>query len=298
MIITHTEVPLTRNQKLIVVPIGDIHYNASSCDQDRFAETVKWIAETSKRPDRKVVTILMGDYLDTFSRSERARLSFGTGLHESTHEWFEKQVQTNILELYNAIKPIKHTIGCVLAGNHTYKFQERAMKSLVGKTSDMYLAELLEAPFMGMCGVYVLNLASGSARFPFKIFMHHGFGSSSSKPSSVKQLLDLRAKFPAMNLYIMGHNHVKICTTQEGIDVRFNNKSGEWRMVSLVQGFLRSASFLKGYVEGEVVDGYSGSYAEEKCLAPASLGVVSANIRLKVNKDTKQADGYVLHVQE
>ena len=99
-------------------------------------------------------------------------------------------------------------------------------------------------------------------------------------------------------MYIMGHNHVKICTTQEGIDVRFNNKSGEWRMVSLVQGFLRSASFLKGYVEGEVVDGYSGSYAEEKCLAPASLGVVSANIRLKVNKDTNQADGYVLHVQE
>ena len=32
----------------------------------------------------------------------------------------------------------------------------------------------------------------------------------------------LKEKFPMCNLYIMGHNHVKIGTTTEGIDFRKN----------------------------------------------------------------------------
>ena len=33
---------------------------------------------------------------------------------------------------------------------------------------------------------------------------------------------------------------------------------------------VRSASFLKGYVEGEYVDDDTGSYVEQKCLSPDS----------------------------
>jgi len=300
MIITHAPVELARDQKLIVVPIGDVHYNARSCDKERFADKIDWLARTSERKDRVVKVILMGDILDTFSRSERVRLMFGQGLHESTHEWFEKQVNTDIHEFVKAIDPIKHLVACVIAGNHTYQYQQAASGALVGKTTDRQLAEILNVPFMGMCGAYVMNLMpkGGTSVFPFKIFMHHGFGGGSTKGSSVKQLLDLRQKFPAFNLYIMGHNHIKICTTQEGIDVKYNSKKGRYVMTSIVQGFLRSASFLKGYIDGEAVDGYSGSYAEEKCLTPTSLGVVSANVRWKINKDTNQVVGITLHVQE
>ncbi|MGL5934621.1 MAG: hypothetical protein ACRCZI_03245, partial [Cetobacterium sp.] len=182
-----------------------------------------------------------------------------------------------------------------------YKYQQTCMGKLVGRTTDQQLADILNVPFMGMCGALVLNLRSSLSPFspckPFKIFMHHGFGSASSKPASIKQLLDLRAKFPAFNLYIMGHNHIKICTTQEGIDVVFNKRAKKWQMTSVVQAFVRSASFLKGYIEGEAVDGYSGSYVESACLAPASLGVVTANVRWKLDEKHRPC-GFTLHVQE
>jgi phage major head subunit gpT-like protein len=104
------------------------------------------------------------------------------------------------------------------------------------------------------------------------------------------------------NLYIMGHNHVKIGTTTEGIDFRKNSRSGAWEMCGVVQGFVRSASFLKGYVAGETVDADSGSYVEEKCLNPAGLGVVTANLRWNIEKDKNgggsRYTGFKLHVQE
>jgi hypothetical protein len=140
-----------------------------------------------------------------------------------------------------------------------------------------------------------------NAVYPFKIFMHHGFGNASTKGGSLTQLIKLKEKFPMCNLYIMGHNHVKVGSTTEGIDARFNRRSGQWEMCSVVQGFVRSASFLKGYIPGEVVDGDSGSYVEEKGLNPAGLGIVTANLRWKANRDRKgvlRYNSFKLHTQE
>ena len=166
------------------------------------------------------------------------------------------------------------------------------------------LAEMIGVPCLGICGVHVLELTQSersTALFPFKIFMHHGFGVASSKAASIRQLIALKEKFPMCNLYIMGHNHVKIGTTTEGIDFRKNSRSGAWEMCDVVQGFVRSASFLKGYVEGEYVDDDTGSYVEQKCLVPAGLGIVTANLRWKQKRDRHgdlRYTGFQLHTQE
>ena len=96
-----------------------------------------------------------------------------------------------------------------------------------------------------------------------------------------------------MNLYVMGHNHTPVVDAQQGLDVQFNHKTQQNHLCDVVQGFVRSASFLKGYIEGEAVDGYQGSYVEEGCLAPAGLGVVTANLRWKSHDG-----GLVLRVQK
>ena len=300
MIICSSSLRLGMDQKLVIVPLGDIHHNARGFDREKWAAILKWIEATAARPDRKVVTLLMGDFLDTFSHSERKGMHFGSTQHASTREWVEANNLENQEALRKDLVPIADTIGGVVSGNHTYKYHERASGHLVGKTVDQCLAEALNVPFFGMCGALILELHSGvrgNSVFPFKIFMHHGFGAASSKPASIKQVLDLRVKFPMFNLYVMGHNHIKICTTQEGIDVRYNTKAKQWKMCDVVQGFVRSASFLKGYIEGEAVDGYGGSYVEEKCLTPAGLGVVTANVRWKVD-GRQRASGFILHVQE
>ena len=99
----------------------------------------------------------------------------------------------------------------------------------------------------------------------------------------------------------MGHNHVKIGTTTEGIDFRYNNRAHQWEMCDVVQGFVRSASFLKGYVAGETVDTDTGSYVESKGLSPAGLGIVTANLRWKTKIDKQGHQRYTsfkLHTQE
>ena len=295
MIICSRDITLSEKQKLVIVPLGDVHHNAYGFDEKKWHSVLDWIRTTARRKDRQVLVLLMGDYLDTFSRSERKSLHFASSQHESTRVRIEKMIAKDMEAFLRDLEPIAPLISGVIAGNHTYQFQEAHSGRRVGKTVDAVIAQELNVPFLGICGALILQLRRpGSSHVqPFKIFLHHGFGRASSKPASLKQLLDLRTKFPAFNLYAMGHNHTPVVTVQQGIDVQYNSKARAYRMCDVVQGFVRSASFLKGYIDGEVVDGYQGSYVEEACLSPAGLGVVTANLRWKGHDG-----GFILHVQE
>ncbi len=303
MIIMSTPVVLSPASKLIIAPIGDIHFNAPGHDRDRFVSAVNWIAETANKPDRVVLVPLMGDEFETMSSSERSGYR-SARFHGSTRSWIENQLIKDLDSFIEVISPIKHLIPSVLSGNHNFTFQESSSGTLVGKSLSRVIAERLGVPALGVCGVNVLEMRQsqkGTGITPFKIFMHHGFGNAGTKASSIRQMISLKEKFPMCDLYIMGHNHVKIGTTTEGIDFRINQKTGQWRMVEVVQAFVRSASFLKGYVEGEYVDDDTGSYVEQKCLSPAGLGVVTANVRWKEKRDEdnhKRYVGFKVHVQE
>ncbi len=298
MIITANRLELKRDQKLVIIPIGDIHHNAPSHDAAKLREIIQWAAASAKRPDRLIRVKLMGDELDTMSASER-RSHTSASYHESTRLRFEKMIFADLMNFYRELTPIHHLIDTVVCGNHTYRFQEQGTGKLVGKTTSEVLAERLNVPFLGVCGVHVYELhpPGSTGTFPFKILMHHGFGAAQTKPASIRQMLSLRERFPNMDLYIMGHNHVKITTTTEGIDVRRDHRNNKWRMVERQQAFVRSGSFLKGYVEGEVVAAGQGSYVEEHCYAPAGLGVTTCNLRWRLN-ESGRLTGFKLHVQE
>ena len=53
------------------------------------------------------------------------------------------------------------------------------------------LAEMIMYPALGICGCMYLELTQSersTALFPFKIFMHHGFGVARRKPP-IRQLI-------------------------------------------------------------------------------------------------------------
>lgn len=308
MIIASRTTLLSKTQKMVVVPLSDIHFNAPGHDRDRFLDIIKWVAEASRRPDRVMGVVLMGDHLDTLSGSER-RAYLASNFHESTRATIEKLIMSHEEELMAALKPIAHCIWGVLDGNHTYKRQEADVSGAdTGKTTGRILAERFKVPYFGMCGALVLQVKAGrnasGTGVSFKIFMHHGFGNASTKSASILQMTKLRERFPNMDLYIMGHNHTPIATVVQGIDVRPSHSG--WRMVQRDQAFVRAGSFLKGYIDGQIVDGYSGSYVEEKCLVPQGLGVVTCNVRWRLkqvearngSRTNKIADGFSVHVQE
>ncbi len=303
MIITATRKVLYPHQKLVFAPLGDIHRNAPGHDKAQFESCIDWIRRTSERDDRVVMTPLMGDELETFSSSERQSLR-ASGLHASSRARIEHMLRSDLDEFCDTISPIAHTLCSAISGNHNYVFQESESGSLVGKSLTRIIAERFNIPYLGICGAFVVELSpsqGSTSSHPFKILMHHGFGTASSKGASINQMTKLKERFPNMNLYIMGHNHVKIATTTEGIDFRKNTKTSQWEMCDRVQAFVRSASFLKGYVAGETVDNDTGSYVEQKCLVPAGLGLVTANLRWKEHQDKtghKRYSGFAIHVQE
>ena len=61
MIISSQDVVLGPQQKLVMVPLGDIHHNARGFDRDKWTAVLEWIGVTAGRPDRQVLTLLMGD---------------------------------------------------------------------------------------------------------------------------------------------------------------------------------------------------------------------------------------------
>lgn len=311
MIIAARTQILQKSQKMVVVPLSDIHHNAPGHDRERFRDIVDWVARSAARPDRVMGVVLMGDHLDTLSGGER-RAYLAANFHESTRATIEKMIAQHEEDLIEDLKPIAKHIWGVMDGNHTYKRQDADVSGAdTGKTTGRILAERFKAPYFGMCGTLVLQMKQGNsnnAARAFKVFMHHGFGSASTKSASIMQMTKLRERFPAMDLYIMGHNHTPIATVVQGIDV-IPTKTG-WRMTHRDQAFVRAGSFLKGYIEGQAVDGYGGSYVEEKCMVPQGLGVVTCNVRWRTkrvearnggttaHRTNQVVDGFSVHVQE
>jgi predicted phosphodiesterase len=299
MIISAQRLQLKPHQDLVIAPFGDIHFNAPGHDRRKFTEQIQELADLAKSKQSVVLPLLMGDVLDTFSSSERAALQ-KPGLHESSRQRIESMILDDLNEFLDVIQPLNGLIPTVIGGNHTFRFQDAKLSSgLVGKTVDRVIAERLNAAFLGMCGALILEIHpdKGNTSIPFKIAMHHGYGNASTKSASIGQMIKFKERLPAMNLYIMGHNHIPIATVQPGIDVRKHSKTGHWRMVEMVQGFVRTGSFLKGYIEGEAVDGYTGSYIEEKFYVPTGLGIVRAHVSWKKNEQGKPC-GFKLQVRE
>lgn len=299
MIITSRKQILPPDSKFIFAPIGDIHFNAPGHDREKFKDIIQWIAYTSTKPDRIISVPLMGDELETLSGSERYSYR-ASALHSSSRARIEQMITEDLENFLETIKPIWHVVDTVVSGNHNFRFQESISGHMVGKTTSQIIAERLNKPYLGICGVNIIEFSPGNSTstYPFKVLMHHGFGVANTKGNSINQMIKLKEKFPMCNLYIMGHNHVKIGTTTEGIDFRKNTRrGGQWEMCDVVQGFVRSASFLKGYIPGELVDVDTGSYVEEKCLVPAGLGIVTANLRWKKDKKGR-CSGFNLHTQE
>lgn len=307
MIIASRDVILPRDAKLVVVPLSDIHFEAPTHDREKFTDVVEWMAMSAKRHDRVIIGGIQGDTFDMLSGSERRALAAG-GFHESTRASIEKLMWENLKSFLTAIDSVKHLIHWVVCGNHSFVFQDANVSGAdCGKTIDQVLAERLGVPYLGVFGILVLNLRvpGANGHFPLKMYLHHGSGSASQKHTSLKNMTDTRQDWPACHIYVMGHVHVPAVGLGQWNDVEVNRRTGQWRHVTRDQAFVRAPSFLKGVVEGQVVDARGGNYAEERRLSNQRTGVTTANVRWKFKKydsgrshATTQPVGFSIRVQE
>jgi len=251
-----------------VMFLGDIQSTGFQSPQSKASLTV--LKENVKRGmDCGAWFVGMGDFTDTFSPSNRARLA-AAGLYDTATDTIDAKNLDLILELYNvALKPTKGRWLGLLAGHHWHQFK-------YGDTTDMRLASLLDAPFVGDCVAIRLKFQlGGSKQLSALIWAHHGVGNGQTGYYPLARLEKVAAGWEGVDVFAMGHTTKQAVEATNKLRTRWGHDAteGQFDLVSRKVVLVGSGGYSKAYVENAIQGQVpSGGYAEKRMLNPSVMG--------------------------
>lgn len=269
-LVTHRVPASTR--EMLIMPVGDIQW-AGDDTEVALGMLKRHIAWGVKRG---AWFIGMGDYIDTFSPSNRKRLS-GAQLYDTAVKAFDRDAEERTRELLMALKSSKGRWLGLLEGHHYHEFRNQT-------TTDQLLADLLEAPFLGTSAAIRLVFARSLSKTNHPstgaviIYAHHGQGGGTTAGSGLNRIARTIPSFDA-DIYLMGHHHKVGATPQDHIKAVFP-PNGKPHLVHQTKMLVTTGSFLKGLVVGRR-DGLvpRGGYAEQSMMNPLTLGAPIVRVR-------------------
>jgi hypothetical protein len=256
---------LVDNQKILIMPLGDIHFGSRGFPLERFKTHLEWGME------RGAYFLGMGEYLDFAAHSQRGLMG---QLRDSTKEILDKMILDQTEEFLKIVKSTKSRWIGLLEGDHRWDFAD-------GTSVDQRICKAVDAPFLGSAGLIRLKMHKHPKDHPEAdviIYCHHGIGSSRTEGGHLHRLSDL-LKFIEADVYLMGHSHAKIAApidrqmiTPDGIHshrTKLIARTGSW--------------FLNYYSTGpfrleEPAFKSRGNYPELKSYPPSSLGGIAIGI--------------------
>lgn len=269
-----------RNQSIRLIPFGDIHFDSPAFCHDTWQEFLERTKEV-----KDTYYLGMGDYLDSYSTSERGIIYDGN-LHESTRKRQEADDRLRVTTLANQLKHLKGRVIGLMGGNHFQQYTD-------GSTSDMLLANKLGCPYLGACCALRIKLkwdgatkGNHSHSTSFDIFAHHGKGGGTTAGGRFNSVEKMAAVCDA-EIYLMGDNHAR-GVFPLGDMLYLDHCSTGIKLRARKRWIGRTGSFLRGYEPGEV------SYVVDRCLPPANLGWIEFVIKLSrkehINKELISID--------
>lgn len=261
-IVSHMiSVPSQADAETLVMPVGDIQWvgDEKEVALKMLQKHLQWGV------DRGAYFIGMGDYIDTFSPSNRGRLSQAL-LYDTAMKGVDKMALDLTDELFlAALSPSKGRWLGLLEGHHYHQFRD-------GGTSDQYLAQKLDAKFLGSSAYVRLMFASGTRRGSVLIWAHHGVGSGVSIAAPLNKLAPVMRGFEA-DIYIIGHFTSKDGKPIDRVEPVFRKKGNPPILVHRTKLLVASGGFMKGYVPGARQGSVPrGNYVERGMMLPAALG--------------------------
>jgi hypothetical protein len=254
---------LAKNQNMILMPIGDIHFGSKDFPVQHLKDNIAWAL------DHGCTFLGMGEYLDFTPSSQRQGMGV---LRESTREIIDDLIMGQTTELFEIlIKTRGHWIG-LLEGDHRWDF-------VGGNSADQYLCGLLDCKFLGTSAM--VRISAGVRGHPEAdtiLYVHHGIGSSRTAGGHLIQVENLLKTFDA-DIYLMGHSHAKVGTP---IDRQSVTSDGiHYHRTKILA---RTGAWLKAYSGHEPLSldepsiNSRGSYAEQKAYMPSALGGICIGI--------------------
>lgn len=266
----------TLNEPIYLIPIGDVHYDSSLCDRDRFHRQIAWM-----KTKKNCFGIGMGDYWD-FAATKEGRILACSDIHDSTREVFEAHASGNVDCWHRLLSGIEW-LG-FLQGNHDYSFMD-------GTNSTTRLCARLKAPYLGTACVYRLSFRyKGGKCRTIDIYAHHGKGGGRLPGGSINNVFYMAEGIQA-DIYLMGHDHRQGIATQPIMVPTYRN--GKMNLQQRKRYFLRTGSYLRAFVDGEK------SYNVTAGRNPSSLGCSKIELTPRMDygpKNGKQKNDLVVDI--
>lgn len=246
-------------KEIEIIGIGDGHYGSPEHNGKLFDETIEKI----KNQDN-LYCILLGDLIECVTKDSVGDLYTQIGTpHQQADYIVEK------------LKPIAPKILCQTGGNH----ENRIFKTS-GFDINYYIAERLGIADRYIKNSFVLFVRFGRMKgtkgkpYVWSIFITHGTGGSTKKPSKLKKLIELKDIVTGCDAYVMGHIHDYICTYEDNFIIDIRTK----KVINKTSCFISQGAFLD-----------FGGYGYEKGYKPVAkrYGIITFGYISKHNSDER-----------
>lgn len=246
---------ISYDEPIYLIPFGDVHRDAPGHAIERWREFLEW---AKKKP--RCYFLGMGDYHDMNSTSERLILE-NDHLHESTKKTLQNMYQNECDRFAKEIGFMKGRLIGMIEGNHFGR--------LPHGTTTQEMCRQLGTTYLGVMSVIRLTFEHkkrGISR-SIDIVAHHGKGAARLLGGSLNRVQQMAEAVEA-DVFLMGHDHKKVVGMSTKLKVISISTGEGIRLEHRKQIFVRTGSFLRGYVDGEA------SYVADMAGNPTDLGVV------------------------
>ena len=254
-------IPVKQNQPIKLIPFGDIHADSDLHAVDEWMEFIDYA-----RKEKDAYFLGMGDYLDSWSASERHILRSG-GLHDTSLKNLEKDARKRVADFCKQISFMKGRCLGIISGNHKPEFSD-------GTNGDHLIAAALGTKYLGVASaIHVsLHVNGKEPQWSFDVFAHHGKGGSARTVGGTLNTVAQVAAYMDCEIYLMGHDHQRAAVPLPPLLGLRHNSRGEWKLAERDRWVGRTGSFLKAYVDGQ------SSYNVDAGRGPCSIGHIEFTI--------------------
>lgn len=239
--------------KLILVPLGDIHYGNKYCNLEKLKETIDFVMANDN-----AYVIGMGDLLE-------ASIVGSPGASVYEQDCFTEEQYNYILELLKPLAKKGKIIG-ILESNHHFRIYKKTGFNITKAMCDALKVEFLE--FSAALKIKVGNIN-------YDVYVTHGSSGSKLTHTRIKSVMDL-SRIVSADLYIQGHVHTIAHATDKHYKFNYKNKC----LDSITRHYVISGSYLD----------YEGSYAELKNMTPSNIGTPKIYLNSKEKEITVKCD--------
>jgi len=192
-------------------------------------------------------------------------------MYDTAQKAVDKMAEDLVHELFK--KALKKTKGRWLGlheGHHFHEFRD-------GTTSDMKLAEMLDAPHLGSVAMTRLTFQCGTKTGSIEIWSTHGNGGGKTEGATLNRFGPQLKTWDA-DIFLMAHDTQKAAKPIDKMRVVYG-KDGGGTLIARKVILAGTGGFMRGYIEGNRFGRIPrGNYVEQGTMPPVSLGGVIIKI--------------------